>query len=206
MSTVVSDSFTRSDAANLGSNWTDVIAGWQVVSNQAEAENAVAPGWNAATYTGTDWKTTDDQWAQLTIITKPLNSHIGASVRASTSVQTYYTGQTNSGAVGSGTNDQYLLYKIVAGSITLLMNGGTIALNDVVRTEAQGSAIRLLKNGSVVVTATDSAIATGNPGIHSRVLAAGAFSVGDDWSAGDFALSGGSFPIKRPHQIWKAKL
>lgn len=54
MLTPVLDTFNRADSGTLGANWTDIAAGWGIVSNRARGSVAgQAATWNAATYNGT---------------------------------------------------------------------------------------------------------------------------------------------------------
>lgn len=150
----VSDNFNRANGA-LGANWTTTAGTFAIVSNQATV-TAVATNIALAAYTGTTFA--NNQYAQVQWLGG--GGWGGAlCIRCSNSA---ITGYVLSGVSGTAS----ILYKFVAGTSTVLASGGpAFTLNDVIRLEAVGTAITAYKNGTVILTATDSSITSGYPGI-----------------------------------------
>ncbi|HUH21370.1 MAG TPA: hypothetical protein VLZ09_05815, partial [Gaiellaceae bacterium] len=104
-------------------------------------------------------------------------------VRCSASAQTYYAGGAAPNEFGSAL---YVIYKVVAGTITLLDFNATVSMaaSDVVRLTVTGTSLVLTVNGVTRVTTTDSAIATWQPGFGGH-SSANPSSLWDNWAAGD---------------------
>lgn len=102
--------------------------------------------------------------------------------RATNSSFTNYAGGVN-GYDFSGTG--YRIWKAVNSTKTSLayVSAPTMQVGDIVRLEVQGSNLTLKVNGSTLLTATDTAIASGDPGIYARSDAAIA-PIFDNWSGG----------------------
>ncbi len=164
---MATDNFTRADALTLGANWTEQVSGFGIKSNQAYALNSATyqfAFWNAASFNA-------DQYAELTFAA--IDNQQGPTVRAAG------TGATTScywllcrpSAQGSS-----WIYKNVNGTLTGLTDLGAVAwaATDVARLEVSGTTITAKRNGSTLNTATDSALASGSPGLFS--LDSGTFS------------------------------
>lgn len=192
MAQIVSDNFTRADAATLGANWTGNYfsgtpsADLAIVSNRASSPATATDA--ADYYSGAGWTGGNDQYAEVTVQTKPTASDCGPTVRGSTSVQSFYTCDINNGdTVALGSTMTVEVYAVVATVFTLV--GSTVNMvvsaGDVIRVEAQGTTIRGLVNGVQKVSGTNSSLSSGKVGIQCwqgvsnfSLFAAGDFSVG----------------------------
>ena len=196
---VETESFTAGDGTDITSVGSSIWAYTNGVSGDLfVTSNAIRPRLNKnnlmlARRAGTF---ADDQYAQIVITAMPsgVNTRIGVGVRCNTSGTGYYL------YVQSGT---YLLAKLVSYSATQLrLGGGTFAVNDVIRLEAEGTTLRAIKNGTTFWTATDSAIASGNPGVSANGEDASQFAAGDDWEGGDLVTAAPQFyQYDWPHQL-----
>jgi hypothetical protein len=90
---------------------------------------------------------------------------------------------------GEGEGDQIKFIRIDDGAKTLVYSSGvSVAESDVVLIEAEGTSIRIYKNGAQAgTTQTDSVFTTGQPGFGGRYTG---YDVFDDWGGGD--LGGGT--------------
>jgi hypothetical protein len=88
-------------------------------------------------------------------------------------------------AFDSGPNALYIEERDSAGTPTTLSTGGTPATGDVARLEAEGSTLRLFQNGILRLTATDTTLGSGQPGIFLYATADSATIELDDWAGGD---------------------
>lgn len=191
MAQLVSDNFTRADAANLGANWSrDVFTSSQdfsIVSNRASTQtssNTHADYWSAA-YSGGN-----DQYAEVTIQTNPAQNDGGPVVRLQTGAQSYYTFDINNNdAVALGSSQHAEVFSVSATVFTLVGSTATLVINagDVLRVEAQGTTIRGLVNGVQKASGTDSAWASGKVGMAWWEGAAASTSTISLWAAGDFS-------------------
>jgi len=199
MPTLVTDDFNRADSGSLGANWTDVVNGLDIASNQAVPGNTTN-ALNLSVYTGFG-AFPNNQWAQAKVNRQGSSSDGGVVVRCSNSAQTMYwfnIGDDTSAAI-PGTLALNIL-KGVAGSYSVVSSspaGGstmTISAGDVLYIEAQGTStvtIICKVNGVTVMTGTDSSspIASGFPGLfpfqHNNDALS--FTQYDDFAAGDFA-------------------
>lgn len=129
---------------------------------------------------------TNDQYASIKIVLAPSipGNPVGVCVRASGSAgtRTLYEAFVD-GNVGTQTTS---LNKWVSGTRTVLYTDTAItwAANDLISLEAEGTTLRVCKNGTPVGgswTLTDASISTGVPGI--TVAGSGIF--GDDWEGGN---------------------
>jgi hypothetical protein len=166
---ITSDTFNRADASTLGGNWTPVQAGLDahILSNKAVNGSATLDTWTY--YSGASWTGGNDQYAECLVVKTPpgvdqTGTSAGPAVRLSTggALTGYQASIVNIGA-GSATQ---ALWKVVAGTGTQLASWSqAIAATDVVRIAVVGTTITISVNGVPQVTATDSAIASGNPGL-----------------------------------------
>ena len=166
---------------------TDLISGGacDIQSNQARA--------SASGTIGADWYTSEtfdaNQYAEATVKAITSGVYIGVAVRCS---GTDNAGNLTGYLFYSDSADGCYIDKIVSGSFVASIAGaGTaFAVNDVIRLEINGSALTAKVNGATRLTATDTAISSGRPGIAAYSTGASAI---DDWTAGN--VSSGSATI-----------
>ncbi len=185
---VATDDFNR---ASLGSNWSQLnaaLAGNVVTTGSTQVTGSFATQptnqISAVRWVGAG-SFTNDQYSvlKLTNAAASLGSTIraGVVVRASgsDSSRTYYEAVV----FQAGTTE---LNKWVSGTRTNLHSASvTWANNDTIELEAEGTTIRVLKNGSALggsFTQTDSSITTGAPG-----FATTASFTCDDWEGGNLS-------------------
>lgn len=186
MSVLATDNFNRADNADLGANWTPMTgeSAWSIASNAATC--AVGSD-SSERYSGLTWP--DDQYAQAVI--KQIGtagSDVGPAIllRGASGARTFY--RLLASAIGSGTSDSWVS-KQVAGSYTNIAavdSSGTWAVNDVIYGEVKGTTIKLKRGAAEIISTTDSAIASGSPGIGYSGADSSA-PILDDWEAGDFS-------------------
>jgi Putative esterase len=185
--TTASDDFNRADGI-LGPNWTDMADGGLAISSDAVTGTAAAgPSgdmWTAGAFGS-------DQFSQIQLTGTQLTGGqwIGVTVRAQDGGQDGYTGLYfwNYG------NPELMLFARSDGNWSQLGGAvptGPLPGGTVLEVDASGPAISLLENGSQVITATDTSITGGAPGI----MAFGTAQAGD-WAGGDLGSPGsGSGP------------
>lgn len=174
------DDFERVDASTLGANWT--AWSWSGAASLHIVSGAVvAPAPN--TY-GNYWVATDafaaDQFSEVTVAVIPNSSEwIGCTVRQAT---------PGTGYLAIWFNGTFMLFNENGSLSPALISSasGTLSPGDVIKLEAIGNAIKVYKNGTQVISVTDTTYTTGQPGLAiygtSGTIAA--------WEGSD---SGGSF-------------
>lgn len=167
-----SDNFNRPDASTLGPNWTDLVAGCKIVSNQATASdnNADTAYYSAATFRA-------DQFSQATAIAR--SSAPGVCVRTSgtSSNQNYYVFELGASVA--------ILGKVVTNTFTQLASiAHTFAANDVIKVYVKDSFLAGVLNGIEVLSVTDTDLTSGRPGITLD----GTGDIVDSWSGGDVGI------------------
>lgn len=183
--TKATDNFNRTDENPLTTPWTTITdqAALQIVSQMLRTSATAA---DTGAYHSQSLG--NDQWAQATLVTMPstgaFSRTAGPTIRTSTTTETFYAGSASRDSDGS---IQYRIIKFVSGAVTELASAGTPTANDVVRVEASGQNIRLLVNGTLLISVNDTSIASGQAGMFIYV---GSGAVGDyewdNWSAGDY--------------------
>ena len=176
--TSASDNFARPDGS-LGPNWTDISDGGLAISSGAvigKVGSVTGDAWTANTFTS-------DQFSQVAVTSTQLTGGqwIGPAVRVQNSGQNAYLGMYN---WNSG-SPQLILFKRSGGGwaqISAAVSVSPLAAGTQLQLTAVGSAISLFENGIEVVSATDSSITGGAPGI----MAYGNGQV-DSWSGGNAA-------------------
>ncbi len=183
MAILATDTFDRADSTDLGAVW-DVVPGLtncQIVGNRVRS--GVANTDDIESYNGVTWP--DDQYAQLTVaVLTGTDLQVGTAVRCSTTVASAYFGFAHTDTGGAM---HYQLWRVVSGTFTLLGTDPTDpVVGDVVRTEAEGTTIRLQRNGTTLMQVTDTNLASGRAGVafYAAVLAN---AEGDAWEGGNFA-------------------
>ena len=167
------DNATRANGS-IGSNWTIQQNGLNVASNQIQGTigaQSNAGFWNANSFPA-------NQFAQATITAlNGTNDFPGVTVLASGtgSSSTYYDCVENSTTI--------FMQRIVNSGTTNLTNtASTGAVGDLLRLEAApGGALTCYKNGAVALTATDTQIVSGSPGL----LISGNGATEKNWSGGN---------------------
>jgi hypothetical protein len=181
--TTASDDFNRADGS-LGPNWTDMADGGLAIASDAVTGTAAAgPSgdmWTAGAFGS-------DQFSQIQLTGTQLTGGqwIGVTVRAQDGGQDGYTGLYfwNYG------NPELMLFARSDGNWSQLGGAvptGPLPGGTVLEVDASGPAISLLENGAQVITATDTSITGGAPGI----MAFGTAQAGD-WAGGDLGSSPG---------------
>jgi len=181
-----SDNFARANGS-LGPNWTDMSVGGLAIANDEVA------GTNGGGNSG-DIRTAEsydnDQYSAVQVTSTPLsgNQWVGPAVRAQDGGQDLYVGIY----YWNGGSPELMLF--------LLNNGGWSELGSAYPTSplaagteltltAVGSSLDFAENGTVVVSASNSTLTGGAPGIMANGLA-----TAGDWSGGDddpsFSVSG----------------
>lgn len=181
-SVVATDNFNRANGG-LGANWADLrpAVGTLVIStNQVTAATSGVSRWiGAGTFT-------DNQYASLILTTVQFGStaRIGVLARASAgtdAARDYYQ------YFHQDDGDLAVLQKVVDGvETTLDSRASTFAVNDRIDIEVEGTTIRGLKNGTVLVSVTDAALATGTPG---AMVKNSSELFGDDWEGGNLTAA-----------------
>lgn len=184
--TIFTDNFNRANGA-IGSNWTNLNGTFGVNANQAKPLTLGADSRAQSVWSG--GVIGNDQYSQAALVN--VASYAGVVVRGALAAYTCYV------AVANGTDS--IIQKFVAGTGTGLASGGpAFAAGDVIRLEVKGTALTLFKNGNVVLTATDSAIASGYAGIAGYSATNRAV---DNWEGGEIAIVSStllSYPLSFP--------
>jgi hypothetical protein len=190
---IASDDFNR---ASIGANWTQLTAGVNGsmainASTEVYAPNTGANGFRSSARWAGAGTFSNDQYSSLEITLLQnfaTDYSIGVIARASADVDAnrdYYEAVVL--ADSAGPNYTTVLAKVVNGTFTSLHSAANAwTVGDRIEIECEGTTIRLCKNGSPLggsFTVTDSAIASGKPGI----MGAGGATVarGDNWQGGD---------------------
>lgn len=191
--TSIQDTFNRSDGTPLGTlsdssgSWTEINTGWSIASNAADC----SPGATASVVYAAVALSGDDHHASATLASYTIGAHGSLCRKANNSTLTFYTGRFNGG--------NYQLYRFSSGSAVQIGSNaaGSISASDVVRTEADGSTITLYKNGSSVVSGTNTDI-TGNTYCGMRGVNDSA--AWDQFDAADLAAGGVTIPVLYRHR------
>lgn len=182
------DNFNRVNGG-LGPNWTDITDGGLTISSEQVV------GTNAASTSG-DIRTAEtyasDQFSQIQITSTQLSGGqwIGAAVRAQSGGDNLYTGiyYWNNGA------PLLMLFKRFSGGWTQLGSSfasGPLAAGTQLQLAAIGSSLTFSENGTAVITATDTSLTGGAPGIIAYgTSAAGNWAGGDNSSSSTYSVSG----------------
>jgi hypothetical protein len=153
-----SDTFVRADNASLGANWTawswSGAAGLGITSNQVSSSAASTHGdyWSADAFG-------NDQSSEITVAVVPGSGDwVGVTVRQVTPGTGYLA------IFFAGTF--YIFNENGSTSPTVIVStSGTLTAGDVMTLTAIGTSITLYKNGSQVLTTTNSTYTSGAPGI-----------------------------------------
>ena len=167
------DNATRANGS-IGANWTIQQNGLNIAANQIQGTAAAQSNsgfWNANAFSPV-------QFAQATITAlNGTTDFPGVTVLASGSAAsaTYYDCVENSTTI-------FMQRVVNAGTTNLTSTASTGSLGDLLRLEAApGGALTCFKNGAVALTATDTQIASGSPGL----LISGNVATEKNWSGGN---------------------
>jgi hypothetical protein len=178
-----SDDFNRADGS-LGANWTDISDGGLAITSQAVAGTKASGNsgdiWSAGTFTS-------DQYSQVAVTSTQLTGGqwIGPMVRAQNGGYSAYVGIYN---WNNGSPD-LMLFKRSGGNggtwtqLGATYNSGPLAAGAQLKVTAIGSTISFILNGVTRISATDTSLTGGAPGIMSY----GTGQV-DNWSGGSYAI------------------
>jgi hypothetical protein len=119
-------------------------------------------GTSSLIYTGRSWA--NDQSSTIVASTVLGFTSLSLLARASSTTETFYLGQFHfDNGFGPGT---FSLTKVVDGVFTSLATlAGSVNFADVLRLEVTGTTLNLKQNGTTVLTANDSDITAGSPGV-----------------------------------------
>lgn len=180
-----SDDFNRADSTDLGANWDSGYGGegaLQIVSQRVRGQAAPPLGSIETTPVGV----ANDQYGQATIATLTGAPRIALEVLLRFGAPGTFSGYVFEAAL---TGDRSAIYRFDAGVDTLLIAEGVTVWgpSDILRGEAEGSTLRLKRNGTTLLTTTDATYASGRTGLRifydtGASLANGEF---DDFSMGD---------------------
>jgi hypothetical protein len=167
------DNATRANGA-IGSNWTVQQNGLNIASNQIQGTTGGSSNtafWNANSFSIV-------QFSQATITA--LNGTtdfpgVTALATGTGSTSTYYDCVENSTTI-------FLQRVVNAGTTNLTSSASTGAVGDILRLEGgPGGALTCFKNGVSTLTATDTQITAGSPGL----LISGSVATEKNWSGGN---------------------
>jgi hypothetical protein len=151
----VTDSFPGS---SLGAGWTVEEGTFTISSNSVGTNTSAADGRSLAVR---NESYPADHYAQAAYTALAANNQIGVAVRGQAGVNTWYAFHIDASGVGSAA-----LFKVIAGTVTVLASAPvSVHVGDTIRLEVVGTQLTAKVNGEVLLTATDSSISTGAPGI-----------------------------------------
>ena len=183
--TVASDNFNRADGS-LGAGWTDMGQGGLTISSQV-VSGTQAAGDSGDIRTGETYS--GDQFSQVEVTSTPDGGQwIGPAVRAQNGGQSLYVGIY----YGNFGSPELMLFKLVDGAFTQLGSpapSGTLPAGTELTLAVTGSTLTFSENGVVEITASDTTLSSGAPGI----MAYGT-TTADNWVGGN-ASPGGSSSI-----------
>jgi hypothetical protein len=167
------DNATRGNGA-IGSNWTIQQNGLNIASNQIQG--SVGGQSNAGLWNANSFSTS--QFAQATVTALNGTSDFpGVTVLASGTgaSSTYYDCVENTTTI-------FIQRVVNSGTTNLTNSASTGAVGDLLRLEvAPGGALTCYKNGAIALTATDTQITSGLPGL----LISGSLATEKNWSGGN---------------------
>ncbi len=171
----VTDNFNRANGT-LGAGWTDMSDGGMAISSQAVVGSNAA--YSGDIRAGESYVSNQSSQIQVTATQLSGGQWIGAAVRAQNSGQNLYLGLYfwNNG------NPELMLFKRISGNWTQLGSSsfqGALAAGTQLNLSVSGSTLTFSQNGVARITATDTSLTGGAPGI----MAYGT-PTGDNWAGG----------------------
>jgi hypothetical protein len=188
---VASDNFNRPNALNLGPNW-DIGAGHgplQIIGQQVEPYPAGGTPPSKEHYVGAG-PFPNDQWSQLQIVVEDTLGDNAVELRASDTADTLYVLDVN--LIGAAGTAETRIALVVNGVITPLAIDQTWSVvnpGDYILGQVQGNLLSLIDvtTGTLLLSASDSTISSGYPGISMQVLnGTTSDHVAANWSGGVF--------------------
>lgn len=194
-SLIASDAFaSMANFTQVNPNWGNVTAASGTITGSFSGSDAAGEV-QAAVWSGSG-SFSNDQYSSLVIVSLSfltLSNGVGVIVRSTTDTngsRDYY--QVFLASDSSGPTYTTIFSKVVNGTRTQLHSAAAAWANgDRIELEAEGTTIRVCKNGTALggsFTQTDSSLATGKPG----VCASGNVVTADDWEGGDIVAAGGA--------------
>ena len=177
---LATDAFNRPNENPIAGSWTSVAAAnLQLLNNAVRAASPSLGVNGVAFYNALTWPA--DQWSEVTISTLPTEiaggmGDNGPAVRIASNAPTYYV-------AAAFANGSLELYRAINNNFSRLLVAGTVATGDRVRLEAQGTTLRVYRNGVLLGSVQDTQIATGSAGMGQD----GTSGALDDWAGGGFA-------------------
>src|ERR1700722_18046595 len=168
----VSDNFNRANGT-LGAGWTDMSDGGMAISSQVVV--GTKSSYSGDIRTGETYLSNQSSQIEVTSTQLSGGQWIGAAVRAQNAGQNLYLRLYfwNNG------NPELMLFKRISGSFTQLGSSsfqGALAAGTQLNLSVSGSTLTFSQNGVARITATDTSLTGGAPGI----MAYGA-PTGDNW-------------------------
>ncbi len=185
--TLGTDDFNRANGS-LGTGWTDISDGGLTITGQAVA-GTKASGNSGDLRTGESYPA--DQFSQVTVASTQLTGGqwIGPMVRSSSTGQKAYVGIYY---WNSGHPDLMLFARNGSGWTQLgsTYNSGALSSGTALQLAVTGSQLSFSVNGTVRISATDTSLTTGAPGIMS-------FGTGqvDNWAGGSTTSGPTSYTV-----------
>lgn len=150
------DDFNRADGG-LGANWTDLHGGFSITSNEA-----VSTGGSSQSVMYTASTPGNDQYAQVVLVVYGTGGPRGGPAVRMSAGTNFYAAWLGEFATA--------IDKVVGGTYTQLATAAGIqdfgGPGFVGRLEVQGTTLRLIYNGTTIITTTDSALSSGVGGMH----------------------------------------
>lgn len=178
--TLATDDFNRADANPAGSPWSGTVPPWDVtykiLSNALQQQSD--SGDHIAVHDDGVISWPNDQCSQGVIRTT-VNADGGPCVRGLAGTKQGYFFGAN---IATG---NYQIQKFVAGAnSTIASAAGSWADGDTITIEAVGTSIRGYKNGVLVISVTDTSLASGRPGFYGWNG-----PIWESWAGGDKSLA-----------------
>lgn len=175
IATGASDDFNRANAGTLGANWSILGSGgnMEITSNSAQGFLNNASDY----YSGTTF--TSDQFSQATNTGTTGKAYLSVRASGSGGYACYWEMGWEAVIVKFSTALDIGGFTYLGLGAADRSSGDFIANGDVVRCEVVGSTINFKRNGTTILSRTDSTFTSGSPGL-------GAYYLGfDNWSGGN---------------------
>lgn len=182
MTQLATDNFTRAAENPLsdGGSWAvqNSAQAFQLTASQKCTANNSTPACSSYFNGSISWP--NDQYSECTLgAALASGQYIGLAVRCQAgSALNYYCVLITLGS------NNVLLARSVSGTGTTLSTGtATFTVGDVIRLSVQGTTLTVYKNGTSILTATDSTYTSGFPGLASFALTNSVYFSGP-WNGG----------------------
>jgi hypothetical protein len=192
---VVTDDFNRANSDPINGNWVKApgtSANMKVISNEVGLSSNPGFQVHAAYYNNSYSIWPSNQYSQIKVTDLVgTDDYVGVIVRCAgvgwSSHKNYYFAHVRG---GFGAAKDVLLGKYVEGIATTISSGtATIADNDTLRLEVEGTSLRFTINGSLILSGTDSSLSAGFPGFMMKQNSADPSNPNlDDWAGAGLML------------------